>query len=234
MPSDTPHNHPLQAVLFDMDGTLVDTEELWWQAVQEVASPITYQLTDADLPEVLGQAAQHTAAYLHRVTGGARPAGELRAALETCFAALVSAHVRPLPGALTLLDALADEGVPVGLVTASPRSVADLVLRTLDAGRFAVSVTADDTPRTKPAPDPYLTAARRLGAEPHACVAVEDTPTGVTSAEAAGCPVLAVPSAVPIPPARGRAVVSSLVEASPALLRALVEDREVRQRDAHA
>ncbi|ARF59204.1 hydrolase [Streptomyces gilvosporeus] len=208
-----------------MDGTLVDTEELWWQAVQEVAGPIGHRLTDADIPEVLGRAVHHTAAHLHRVTDGARSAGELCGALEARFTALVSTQVRPLPGALTLLDALAAEGVPVGLVTASPRSVADLVLRALGANRFAVSVTAGETPRTKPAPDPYLAAVRQLGAAPPACVAVEDTPTGVTSAEAAGCRVLAVPSAVPIPSAHGRAVVSSLVEADPALLRALVKDR---------
>lgn len=81
---------------------------------------------------------------------------------------------------------------------------------------------AEDTPRTKPAPDPYLAAAAALGVEPARCVAVEDTPTGVASAEAAGCAVLAVPSVRPIPEAPGRTVVADLTGADVGLLRSLV------------
>ncbi|MCQ4080366.1 HAD family phosphatase [Streptomyces sp. RB6PN25] len=204
-----------------MDGTLVDTEQLWWQAAEEEAARLGHRLGDADVPEVLGRAVGHTAAHLHRVTGGDQPAGLIGERLDARFTALVSAGLRPLPGALALLDALAADGVPLGLVSASPRSVVDLVLGRLGGSRFAVTVAAGETPRTKPAPDPYLAAARRLGAAPGGCVAVEDTPTGVASAEAAGCRVLAVPSLAPIPPAAGRAVVRSLSDADPALLHAL-------------
>ena len=214
----TPHTQlPLQAVLFDMDGTLVDTERLWCEAVEQVAGRT---LTDADQPEVLGRPVEHTADWLARTTGAS--AADLAAALHREFAARVRTGIVPRPGALALLDALARDGVPTALVTASPRAVADTVLDALGASRFAVSVTADDTGRTKPAPDPYLAACRALGVDPAACVAVEDTQTGVSSAEAAGCAVLAVPSLAPIDAAPGRTVRDSLVGVTPAALRAMV------------
>ncbi|MFE6178022.1 HAD-IA family hydrolase [Streptomyces sp. NPDC056464] len=207
---------PLQAVLFDMDGTLVDTERLWWEAVEQVAGRT---LTEADEPEVLGRPVEYTASWLAAATG--TPAADLAELLHREFADRVRAGIVPRPGALDLLDALAREGIPAALVTASPRTVADTVLEALGASRFAVSVTADDTDRTKPAPDPYLAACRALGVDPAACVAVEDTRTGVSSAEAAGCTVLAVPSLAPIEPAPGRTVLASLEGVTPERLRTL-------------
>ncbi|MEV0640560.1 HAD-IA family hydrolase [Streptomyces sp. NPDC050619] len=208
---------PLQAVLFDMDGTLVDTERLWWEAVERVAGR---SLTEADQPEVLGRPVEHTAAWLSAATG--LPVADLAAALHREFAARVRTGIVPRPGALDLLDALARDGVPTALVTASPRAVADTVLEALGASRFAVSVTADDTEHTKPAPDPYLAACRALGVDPAACVAVEDTQTGVSSAEAAGCTVLAVPSLAPIEAAPGRTVLAALEGVTPDRLRSLL------------
>ncbi|MEU6894908.1 HAD-IA family hydrolase [Streptomyces sp. NPDC046557] len=219
--TDTPDAPALKAVLFDMDGTLVDTEELWWQAVQHTAAGLQYELTDADLPDVLGRPVEHTAAHLHSAAGNTVPLAELTAGLHREFATRVEDRIVPRPGAVELLDRLHEQGIDIALVTASPRSVADIVLRSLGPGRFAVSVTADDTARTKPAPDPYLAAARALGVPPAACVAVEDTPTGVASAEAAGCPVLAVPSLTPIAAAPGRTVLGSLEQADVALLEAI-------------
>jgi HAD superfamily hydrolase (TIGR01509 family) len=210
----------LKAVLFDMDGTLVDTEGMWWQAVEHVAAGLGHELTDADLPDVLGRTVEHTAAVLRRVTGA--PAAPIAGDLHREFAARVAARTVVRPGAVELLDRLPGHGIAVGLVSASPRSIVNTVLRTLGAGRFAVTVTADDTERTKPAPDPYLMAARLLGVPVTACVAVEDSPAGVCSAEAAGCRVLAVPSLSPIPPAPGRTVLDSLEQADVPLLRRLV------------
>ncbi|MER5833409.1 HAD-IA family hydrolase [Streptomyces sp. NPDC002130] len=213
---------PLQAVLFDMDGTLVDTERLWWEAVEEVAGR---ELTEADQPEVLGRPVEHTAAWLASDTG--RPATELAAALHREFTDRVHTGIVPRRGALDLLDALTRDGIPTALVTASPRVVADTVLAALGTHRFAVSITADDTERTKPAPDPYLAACRALAADPARCVAVEDTQTGVTSAEAAGCAVLAVPSLAPIATAPGRTVRDSLEDVTPERLRGMLP-RELR------
>ncbi|MGW4817753.1 HAD-IA family hydrolase [Streptomyces sp. NPDC004227] len=208
---------PLQAVLFDMDGTLVDTERLWWEAVEHVAGR---PLTEADQPEVLGRPVEHTAGWL--AAASAAPAADVARELHREFTDRVRTGTVPRPGALDLLDALAREGVPTALVTASPRAVADIVLDVLGPGRLAVSVTADDTDRTKPAPDPYLAACRALGVDPGACVAVEDTQTGVSSAEAAGCAVLAVPSLAPIDAAPGRRVRESLTGVTPEELSAMV------------
>lgn len=196
-------------MLFDMDGTLVDTENLWWWAAQRVAAHHGHRLGTTDLPDVLGQTVEHTATHLHRLTGG--PLLDIATDLHERFARLVTDHLAPRPGALDLLDRVTAAGLRTALVSASPRPIVDIVLAGLGGCPFAVSVAAGDTPRSKPFPDPYLAATRALGLRPGECVAVEDTPVGVASAEAAGIRVLAVPSSTPIKPAPGRLVRDSLL-----------------------
>jgi HAD superfamily hydrolase (TIGR01509 family) len=213
----------LQAVLFDMDGTLVDTEGLWWQTAEEEAARLGLTLGEEDVPDVLGQAVEHTAGYLYGRCNGVRSQGAIAKALDARFVELVAQQVVPLPGALELLDGLAQAGIATALVSASPRHVVDLVLDALGRRRFATSFAAGETAQTKPAPDPYLAAVAALGASPDHCVAVEDTPTGVASAEAAGVAVVAVPSLTPILPAPGRAVVRSLLDVDLSLLQGLLD-----------
>jgi HAD superfamily hydrolase (TIGR01509 family) len=179
-----------------MDGTLVDTEHQWLEVVAALLKAHGVE----PAPEVLAPfagAAIATAAALfadrHGVTGTAER-------LDREFTELVAAGVSVQPGALRLLDRAAELGVPVALVTASERKVADLVLKGLGAERFGASVTQGETERGKPHPDPYLAAARALGADPADCLAVEDTPTGAAAALAAGCSLLAVPSVPGIGP----------------------------------
>ncbi|WP_369174753.1 HAD-IA family hydrolase [Streptomyces sp. R28] len=188
------------AVLLDMDGTLVDTESLWLRTVRETVPRIG---TD-DLFDALGRSAAEAAARLQPLTGGDPNA--LAADLETRFLAAVQREAPPLPGALELLDLLRELGIPTALVSASSRPVVDAVLKILGAHGFRTTVAEGETPRTKPAADPYLAAARALGVDAAACLAVEDSPTGVAAAEAAGCRVLAVPSYAPVEPGPRRTV----------------------------
>ncbi|MBT2447698.1 HAD family phosphatase [Streptomyces sp. ISL-43] len=203
-----------------MDGTLVDTETLWWRTTEEIAAGLGHALTDADAPEVVGRAVEDTAAHLVRVARTGDTAA-VAAALTASFFGRVEAGAPMRPGAQRLLTALEREGIPFALVSASPRVVVDSVVGgSLAHVPFAFTLSADDTDLTKPHPDPYRTAAARLGAEPWACVAVEDSPDGAASAEAAGCGLLVVPSLLPVPPSPVRTFAYSLTEVTPDTLRA--------------
>ncbi|MFJ2634373.1 HAD family hydrolase [Streptomyces sp. NPDC087422] len=211
----------LQAVLLDMDGTLVDTEGIWWAAESEVFADLGHVLDEAHREVVIGGPMARSVGHLIAATGADATLAELMLAVNIRFEKLIARGAPLMPGARRLLTELAAYGVPTALVSASHRRTIDVMLRTLGAENFAFTVAGDEVSRTKPHPEPYLTAAARLGADPAACVVVEDTLTGVASAEAAGCRVVAVPSLVPVEAAPGRTVVGSLEELSVPFLRAL-------------
>ncbi|MFE2727397.1 HAD family hydrolase [Kitasatospora sp. NPDC059327] len=215
----------LQAVLLDMDGTLVDTENFWWQAEASLFAELGYTLDENDRSHVVGGPMSRVIDYLLATTGVDLAPADLTVLINQRFVDLLGGGVPLMPGAERLLNTLAAHGVPAALVSASHRHVIDIVLRSLGAHHFAFTVAGDEVPRTKPHPDPYLEAARRLGAEPSRCVVVEDAPTGVRAAEAAGCPVIAVPSVAAIEPAPGRLVLPSLERVDLELLRSLVASR---------
>lgn len=197
------------AVLFDMDGTLVDTEHLWLGVARQVAAEAGRPLVEEDMEHVLGRPIRHTAAYLH-ATGARGSLQEITRSLDDAFTDAVSRDIVPRPGVRGLLRELARSGIPTAIVSASERRVVDLVLDALGREFFTCSIADGEAAASKPAPDPYLAAAAELGVDPRHCVAVEDTPLGVTAAEAAGCAVLAVPSTVPIENAYRRTVAPSL------------------------
>ncbi|QNS05932.1 HAD family hydrolase [Streptomyces xanthii] len=196
------------ALLTDMDGTLVDTEREWLAVVEQLLDGRT---VPAGLDSYAGATIQDAARRLVAEGLAPWPYEETAAWLDREFGAAVAAGVRVQPGAVRLLDAARALGVPVALVTASERHVAELVVAVLGAERFSVLVTNGDTERGKPHPEPYLAAARALRADPADCLAVEDTPTGVAAALAAGCRVLAVPS-VPGIPSDPRLTVTATLE----------------------
>ncbi|QKW05639.1 HAD family phosphatase [Streptomyces sp. NA04227] len=210
----------LQAVLLDMDGTLVDTEGFWWDAEVEVFARLGHRLDEAWRQVVVGGPMSRSAGFLIEATGADVTLDELVVLLNDGFEDRISRTLPLMPGAKRLLSELAANRIPTALVSASHRRIIDRVLRSLGASNFALTVAGDEVERTKPFPDPYLLAAAGLGADPTRCAVIEDTATGVASAEAAGCRVVAVPSVAPIAPAAGRTVVSSLEEVDLDFLRA--------------
>jgi HAD superfamily hydrolase (TIGR01509 family) len=200
------------AVLFDMDGLLIDSEPIWLEAETAVMARLGADWTPADQVQLLGGSLERTVRYL--MAKATRPAtpGQIADWLMSGVTERVRAHGVPLrPGARELLAEVAAAGLPHALVTSSERGFMDAVLAWTGL-RFDALVCADDVGVTKPDPEPYLLAAKLLGTDPGRCTALEDSPNGVASAEAAGCQVIAVPSLVPIDPAPGRMVVRSLTE----------------------
>lgn len=211
----------LQAVLLDMDGTLVDTEGFWWEAETEVFAELGHALKDEWREVVVGGPMARSAGFLIEATEADISLEELTVRLNAGFVERLRCGVPLMPGARRLLTELSAHRVPTALVSASHRTVVDEMLVSLGPEHFGLTVAGDELTRTKPHPDPYLTAAERLGAEPARCVVLEDTVTGVAAAEAAGCQVVAVPSVAPIEAVEGRTVVGSLEEIDLAFLREL-------------
>jgi HAD superfamily hydrolase (TIGR01509 family) len=216
----------LQAVLWDMDGLLVDTEPLWTVAEHDLAARyggvFTPEIKAAIVGTRLDVAVPTFLAHLG-VPTTPHAVHDASTWLLDRMAELFAGDLELQPGAGELLAALRTEGVPMALVSSSYRVLVDAVLSHGFAD-FDVTVAGDEVLRGKPDPEPYLTATDQLGVEPAACVVLEDSPPGVASGEAAGCAVVAVPSVagVAITPASRRAVVRSLAEVDVALLRALV------------
>jgi HAD superfamily hydrolase (TIGR01509 family) len=212
----------LQGVLFDMDGLLVDSEPLWFEVECAVMARLDGQWSEADQQELIGGSLPRTVSYLlARADRPVSPEEVGRWLVDGMTSLLRSRSLTMLPGARELLAEVRAAGVPHALVTSSERPIMEAVLAQLGVG-FTATVCADDVTRGKPDPEPYLRAASLLGADPRACVALEDSPNGVASAEAAGCRLIAVPSLVPIHARAGRVVAASLSQVSLARLRDLV------------
>ncbi|MBZ6103823.1 HAD family hydrolase [Streptomyces olivaceus] len=218
----TAEGSALQAVLLDMDGTLVDTEGFWWDVEVEVFASLGHTLDDSWRHVVVGGPMTRSAGFLIEATGAAIGLAELSVLLNDGFERRIGRDLPLMPGAARLLAELTAHDIPTALVSASHRRIIDRVLKSLGPHHFALTVAGDEVPRTKPHPDPYLAAASGLGADPVRCAVVEDTATGVAAAESAGCHVVAVPSVAPITPAARRTVVGSLEEVDLPFLRGLV------------
>lgn len=208
-------------VLSDMDGTLLDTESTWLHVVERFVH-------DHDGTDAAGLAAAsegldlgRAAALLRERLGLDEPHSAVVHELDRRSLAAYAESVTWRPGARELVRGLVDASVPLALVTSSPRHWVECFARSVDLSAFQVSVTADDTARTKPAPDPYLDGAAALGLDAARCVALEDSPVGAWSAVSAGCATVVVGDpARSLPPGVRR--VPSLAEVDVRTLRALV------------
>lgn len=198
------------AVLWDMDGTLVDTEPYWFDVEFELVAEFGGTWTDADALSLVGFDLIDSAHEL-RTRGGVQlePVQVVERLLDGVITR-VADGLPWRPGAPELLAECVVAGIPCVLVTMSWRRLADAVIASAPPGSFVASVTGDEVRNGKPHPEPYLAAAAELGIHPADCVAIEDSPTGVASALAAGCATLGVPHVVPIAAAPGLTLVESL------------------------
>lgn len=202
------------AVCWDMDGTLADSERIWDVSLDDLAEHLGGQLSVPAREAMVGTDSATSVRLLFDDLGLVpEPAAMADAAkwLIARTAELFAADLRWRPGAAGALAEVRAAGLPCALVTNTERGLTELALDTLGRHNFAVTVCGDEVPTGKPAPDVYLRAAELLGVHPASCVAVEDSPTGAASAEAAGCTVLVVPSILPVPPGPRRVFRDSLV-----------------------
>jgi len=198
------------AVLWDMDGTLVDTEPYWIDAEFALAERHGGTWSQQHALRLVGNDLLVSGRYIRRHMGVDVAPEQIVEELLDHVVAQVRAEVPWRPGARELLASLVDSGVPCALVTMSYTRFVEPVLAELPEGTFAAVVTGDTVDRGKPHPEPYLTAARLLDVLASECLAIEDSPTGVASAEDAGCRVLCAPLHVPVPPGRQRIIVDGL------------------------
>jgi HAD superfamily hydrolase (TIGR01509 family) len=224
-----------QAVVFDNDGLLLDTEEAWTRAEQTLFAGLGREFTIEHKRALIGSSRSIAAVKLEAMLE--RP-GEGEALMDELLVLVMEearAGVAPRPGARELLDRLSVAGVPLAVASNSEREFVERTLTSaglLPDGPFAVVVSANDVEHPKPAPDIYLEACRLLGVAPADAVALEDTPIGAASAAAAGMFVIAVPYFAGTPVAGASMQADSLADVSVA--RALgLQDRPAAT-DAHA
>ena len=195
------------AVLWDLDGTIVDTEPLWIAAEHELAAEHGATWTHEDAMALVGSALLDSGAYIRTRLGLDMSAAEVVDYLVERIVVGLETQIPWRPGAADLVRELADLGTPQALVTMSYRSIAAPVAAHLP---LDVVVAGDEVTRGKPHPDPYLRAAELLGVDAADCLAIEDSATGAASANAAGCTVVAVPHMVPVPEQARRLSVTTL------------------------
>jgi HAD superfamily hydrolase (TIGR01509 family) len=189
------------AVLWDLDGTLVDTEPLWMAQEEELAREHGVEWTEEDALALVGNALIDSGRYIRDRLASSMTAEQVVDRLVARLSDALRGELPWRPGARELVHSLARADVPQALVTMSYAAIAEPVAQQLP---FAAVVTGDSVTHGKPHPEPYLRAAELLGVDVGQCLAVEDSATGTASADAAGCLVLTVPHMVPVPASPNR------------------------------
>jgi HAD superfamily hydrolase (TIGR01509 family) len=220
-------------VLWDLDGTMIDSEPIWWEVERELfaenGGTWTQELAESLVGHNLRDSARHLIALFDR---NDLDPDELVADMVVRVERHFRAGVVWQPGVLRLLTELTAAGIPMAIVTASYRSLVEALLTHLPDANFRAIVSGDDVMNGKPHPEPYLNAAAALGVDPRECLAIEDSLAGAASAQAAGCYVLAVPHVVSPPPAPRRTVVASLAGMEVHDLRRLLREASAETKTA--
>jgi len=215
----------IAAVVFDLDGVLLDSEAAWVRVKKEFTEETGGHWKEEAQWDMLGMSSIEWSRYMHDELGVPLPPEQISSAVADRLAQQYRERLPLLPGAVEAVRSLARHW-PLGLATSSNRNVIDLVLKEAGlADAFAATVSSEEVERGKPAPDVYLETARRLRVEPAECVAIEDSTNGIRSAHAAEMAVIAVPNRdfPPDPEALGLAdlTLDSLEELSPERVRSL-------------
>jgi HAD superfamily hydrolase (TIGR01509 family) len=205
---------PPEAVVFDNDGLLLDTESVWTRAEQDLFERRGLEFTPAHKRELVGTSAAIAGGILERRLSEPGQAAALIEELNELVIAELEHGVEAMVGARDLLHTLKQRGTPLGLVSNSPLAFVERSLRIVGFhDRFDVVLSAHEVAAPKPSPDPYLEACRRLGVEPGPdVVALEDSPTGVAAARAAGLTVIGVPSIEGVELAEAHEIAESLLD----------------------
>jgi HAD superfamily hydrolase (TIGR01509 family) len=193
-----------------MDGTLVDTEPYWLQAESDLVHAAGGVWTAEDGLQLVGSGLERSALILQS-RGVELTVEQVITTLTDRVREQIQDAVPWRPGALDLLHEIRDAGIPTALVTMSRRSMALKVVAALGFDGFDLVIAGDDVQNAKPHPEPYLTAAERLGVDVTASVALEDSEPGVASAVAAGATVIALPLHIPIPPSPAYVVRDTMI-----------------------
>jgi HAD superfamily hydrolase (TIGR01509 family) len=217
MPAETDPRVPETpaAVLWDLDGTLLDSEKLWDIPLYELTEKLGGQLSTETRQAMVGTNVMVTLRLLYAEVGIPEPTPEQvadgAAWIDRRMAEVFRQDLPWRPGASAALAAVRAAGLPMALVTSTERGLTEIALDTIGRRLFDVTVCGDEVGGlNKPLPEPYLKACRLLDVDPARCVAVEDSPTGVTAAVAAGCTVLVVPCEVPVDAGERRVFRTSL------------------------
>src|SRR5262245_37960683 len=213
---------PIEAVVFDMDGVLVDTEHLW----DEVREALTEEWGGRYAPEaqeaMMGMSSVEWSRYLHETVGLREPPDVINAEVVRRMLTRYETDLPVIPGAVEAVRRVADDGLRVAVASSSNRELIDAVLERLAlSDLFDATVSSEEVERGKPAPDVYLEAARRLGVEPDRCMAIEDSASGIRAAHAAGMRVVAYPNRHYPPAAEVLALADAVVDSMDEVAREL-------------